>query len=130
MPPAAETKLVRCVHGAAWDVIVDLRPDSPTYLRWEGFEISRDNGRAVFVPTGFGHGFQTLTDDVDIFYQVTAFYAPECERGVRFDDPAIGIDWPVPVTVVSDKDRTWPDYQPFEELRGSSSLSEKKGAGA
>lgn len=117
LPPHAETKLVRCVRGAAWDVIVDLRPESPTYLKWEGFEISPDNGRAVYVPEGFGHGFQTLTDDVDVFYQVTGFYAPGAERGLRFDEPALGIEWPEPVTVVSDKDQSWPVYAPFEELR-------------
>jgi dTDP-4-dehydrorhamnose 3,5-epimerase len=106
--PATEPKLIRCVRGVVWDVIVDMRPDSPTYLEHVGVELSADNRRALFVPDLFAHGHQALTDDVDMFYLVGEFYTPGCERGVRYDDPAIGIEWPVPVAVVSEKDQTWP----------------------
>ncbi|PAX06409.1 dTDP-4-dehydrorhamnose 3,5-epimerase [Sphingomonas lenta] len=106
--PHTEAKLVRCVRGAILDVIVDLRGGSPTYLRHEGFELSAGNGRQLYVPPGFAHGFQSLTDDVEITYLVSAAYAPEAEGGVRYDDPMLGIDWPLPVTVVSNKDASWP----------------------
>jgi dTDP-4-dehydrorhamnose 3,5-epimerase len=89
-------------------VIIDMRPDSPTYLKHIGVELTAQNHRAVYVPDMFAHGHQALVDDVEIFYLVGAEYTPGCERGVRYDDPAIGISWPVPVTVVSDKDRSWP----------------------
>lgn len=108
--PYAEDKLVRCVQGAIWDAIVDLRPDSPTYCRWIGVELSEANGRMLLVPKGFAHGFVTLTDDCAVTYQVSEFYTPTAERGLRHDDPAFGIAWPVPVVDMSDKDRTWPDY--------------------
>ena len=110
--PHAEVKLVRCVRGAILDVIIDLRPDSPTYMKWEWFELSAENRRQLYVPEGFGHGFQALTDNVEVNYLVTGFYTPEAERGVRYNDPAFGILWPLPVTVVSDKDANWPDYIP------------------
>jgi dTDP-4-dehydrorhamnose 3,5-epimerase len=106
--PAQEAKLIRCIHGAIYDVIVDVRPDSPTYLKHIGVELTSDNRRSLFVPEGFAHGFQTLTDDAEVLYQVSAFYTPECERGLRHDDPALGIQWPLPVTVVSEKDGRWP----------------------
>ena len=108
--PYAEDKLVRCVQGAIWDAIVDLRPDSPTYCEWIGVELSEANGRMLLVPKGFAHGFVTLTDDCAVTYQVSEFYTPSAERGVRHDDPAFGIAWPVPVVDMSDKDRTWADY--------------------
>lgn len=108
--PYAETKLVRAVRGAILDVIVDLRPDSPTYRRWIGVELSADNRRALFVPEGFAHGFQTLEDDTDVSYQVSAFYTPGAEGGARYNDPAFDIQWPLPVSVISDKDAGWPDY--------------------
>jgi dTDP-4-dehydrorhamnose 3,5-epimerase len=108
--PHAEDKLVRCVQGAIWDAIVDLRPDSPTYCRWIGVELSEANGRMLLVPKGFAHGFVTLTDDCAVTYQVSEFYTPAAERGARYDDPTFGIAWPVPVLDMSDKDRTWPDY--------------------
>lgn len=111
-PPHAEVKLVRCVRGALFDVIIDLRPDSPTYMKWEGFELTVDNMRALYVPAGFAHGFQTLVDDVEVTYLVSAFYAPQSENGVRWNDPAFKIDWPAPVSVMSDKDKSWPDYRP------------------
>ena len=108
--PHGEDKLVRCVRGAIWDAIVDLRPQSPTYCRWIGVELTQDNARALLVPKGFGHGFVTLTDDAAVTYQVSEFYTPASEGGARWDDPAFGIQWPVPVLDMSDKDRNWPDY--------------------
>jgi dTDP-4-dehydrorhamnose 3,5-epimerase len=108
--PHAETKLVRCTMGAIYDVIVDIRPESPTYLRWIGVELSAKNHRMLYIPEGFAHGFQTLTDDVEVTYQVTAFYTPGAEGGARYDDPAFGIRWPLDVTVISEKDRGWPDF--------------------
>jgi dTDP-4-dehydrorhamnose 3,5-epimerase len=113
--PYGETKLVRCTRGAVHDVIVDLRPDSPTYLQWLGVDLSAENYRMLFVPVGFAHGFQTLTDDVEVTYQVSQFYAPASERGARYNDPAFGIEWPLTVQVISDKDRSWPDFQPDAE---------------
>jgi dTDP-4-dehydrorhamnose 3,5-epimerase len=108
--PAAETKLVRCTRGALWDVIVDLRPDSPTFLEHVGVELSAENGRQLFVPELFAHGYITLADDTEAAYQVGEFYAPDAERGIRYDDPALGIAWPVPVEVISDKDAAWPAF--------------------
>ena len=108
--PAAETKLVRCTRGALWDVIVDLRPESPTFLEHVGVELSAENGRQLFVPELFAHGYITLADDTEAAYQVGEFYAPDAERGIRFDDPALGIAWPIPVTVISEKDAAWPAF--------------------
>ncbi|MGH7930054.1 MAG: dTDP-4-dehydrorhamnose 3,5-epimerase family protein, partial [Candidatus Binatia bacterium] len=108
--PHEESKLVRCTRGALYDVIVDLRPQSPTYLRWLGVELTADNHRMLYVPEGFAHGYQTLVDATEAFYQVSAFYAPGAERGARYDDPAFGIEWPAEVIVISDKDAGWPDY--------------------
>jgi len=108
--PDDEDKLVRCVRGAIWDAIVDLRPSSPTYCQWFGLELSESNTRMLLVPKGFAHGFVTLTDEAAVNYQVSAFYAPASERGTRHDDPAFGIRWPVPVLDMSDKDRSWPDF--------------------
>jgi len=108
--PAAETKLVRCTRGALWDVIVDLRPGSRTFLEHIGVELSAENGRQLFVPELFAHGYITLADDTEAAYQVGEFYAPDAERGIRYDDPALGISWPVPVEVISDKDAAWPAF--------------------
>lgn len=108
VPPAAEAKFVRCVRGAVVDVIVDLRPDSPTHLQHVAVELTAAEHRALFVPECFAHGFQTLEDDTEILYQVSEFYAPGHEGGLRHDDPALGIDWPLPVSEISDKDRGWP----------------------
>jgi dTDP-4-dehydrorhamnose 3,5-epimerase len=108
--PYAETKLVRCTRGAIYDVIVDLRPDSATYKRWIGVELTADNRRALYVPEGFAHGFVTLEDNTDVMYQVTAFFTPGAESGLRYDDPAFGIAWPIPVAVISEKDRSWPSF--------------------
>ncbi|MEO5917522.1 MAG: dTDP-4-dehydrorhamnose 3,5-epimerase [Luteolibacter sp.] len=106
--PVSETKFIRCIRGAVWDVIIDMRPDSPTYLQHVGVELSAENGRAIYVPDLFAHGNQALTDDAELFYLMGGPYTPGFEKAVRFDDPAIGIEWPLPVTVVDDKDRNWP----------------------
>lgn len=105
--PAVETKVVRCTRGSVWDVIVDLRPGSPTYLQHFGVELTADNYRALYVPAMFAHGYQTLTPEAEIVYIVSEFYAPDCERGLRFDDPTLKIEWPLPVNLVSEKDRSW-----------------------
>ncbi|UBV44330.1 dTDP-4-dehydrorhamnose 3,5-epimerase (plasmid) [Deinococcus taeanensis] len=108
LAPAAETKLVRCTRGSILDVIVDLRPDSPTYLEHVAVELTEHNRRALYVPELFAHGYQALTDGAEVTYQVGEFYTPGYERGLRFDDPRLGITWPLPVTVISDKDAAWP----------------------
>jgi dTDP-4-dehydrorhamnose 3,5-epimerase len=111
-PPHAEVKLIRCSRGAIFDVIVDLRPDSSTYARWVGVELTADNRRALYVPEGFAHGYQTLVDDTETQYQVSAAFAPDAEGGVRWDDPAFGIDWPEAESrLISEKDKAWPDYE-------------------
>jgi dTDP-4-dehydrorhamnose 3,5-epimerase len=106
-PPAAETKLVRCTRGAILDVIVDLRPESPTYLARVAVELSADNGRSLYVPRRFAHGYQVLEDTTETSYMVGEFYAPGLEGGLRFDDPRLGIDWPLPVGDMTEKDRGW-----------------------
>ncbi len=117
LPPHMEIKLIRCVRGSVYDVIVDLRPHSPTYLEYIGIKLSGKNMRMIYVPEGFAHGFQTLEDDSDLIYHHTAFYAPEAESGLRFDDPKIGIDWPLPPRSLSEKDKNYPDLaQTFLEI--------------
>lgn len=106
--PALETKLVRCTRGSVYDVIVDMRPDSPTYLAQVAITLSRDNALALFVPALCAHGFMTLEDDTDVLYMVSGFYTPECERGLRADDPALNIQWPLSVSHRSVKDTQWP----------------------
>lgn len=108
--PHAETKLIRCVRGAIYDAIIDLREDSPTFGAWEGFELNADNKRMLYVPKGFAHGFQTLSDDVEVTYLVAGYYEPSAEGGVLWNDPAFSIDWPLEPTVMSDKDRAWPAF--------------------
>jgi dTDP-4-dehydrorhamnose 3,5-epimerase len=108
--PHAEVKLVRCTRGAAWDVIVDLRPSSPTYARHFGVELSEQSGRALYIPQGFAHGFQTLVDGTEMFYQMSAFYEPSAARGVRWNDPAFGIVWPVPDPILHPRDGGYPDF--------------------
>lgn len=109
--PHEEVKLVRCTRGALYDVIVDLRPDSPGFRRWIGIELTQDNRRLVYVPRGFAHGFQTLADETEVFYMISQLYVPEAAGGVRWDDPAFGIEWPVgEPTEISEKDRSWPDF--------------------
>lgn len=106
--PNTEAKLVRCLRGAILDVIVDLRPESPTYLRHFGAELSADNRTALYVPHHFGHAYLTLTDDAEVLYFVSTAYAPGFERGLRYDDPALGVTWPIEVSTISDKDAAWP----------------------
>jgi dTDP-4-dehydrorhamnose 3,5-epimerase len=108
--PFAEAKLVRCIRGALYDVIIDLRPESPTYKQYFGVELTPDNRRALYIPEGFGHGFLTLEDDTEVFYQMSEFYSPEHARGIRWNDRAIGIEWPAEVRVISQRDREYPDY--------------------
>ena len=110
-PPHEETKIVRCVKGAIFDVVLDLRRDSPTFLRWHGVELSSANRLALYIPAGCAHGFQTLDDDCEVAYQISEFYHPECSRPVRWNDRAFGIEWPLPVTVMSAADRTYPDFK-------------------
>lgn len=107
-PPFAEAKLIRCIRGAIVDVIVDLRVHSPTYLKHQAFELNDNNRRQLYAPPGFAHGFQTLTDSVEVSYLVSAPYTPAAERGLRYSDSQLGIKWPLPVTVISDKDASWP----------------------
>lgn len=108
IPPAAETKLVRCTRGAILDIIVDLRPESPTWLQHIEVELTEDNHRALFVPERFAHGYQVLTDRTETSYQVGEFYTPDTEGGLRYDDPLLDLTWPLPVTEMSEKDASWP----------------------
>ncbi len=109
--PFAEAKLVQCLQGAVYDVIIDLRPESETHRHWLAVELKADGGQLLYVPEGFAHGFQTLEDNSVIYYLMFEYFAPEYARGVRWDDPAFGIKWPLPDPVISDKDRQWPDYE-------------------
>jgi dTDP-4-dehydrorhamnose 3,5-epimerase len=106
--PAREAKLIRCVQGGVFDVMVDLRADSPTFLHHHGVELSKDNMRMIYIPEGFAHGFQTLTDEAELIYHHSAFYNPQYEHGLRYDDPALAINWPLPAGVVSLKDQNYP----------------------
>jgi dTDP-4-dehydrorhamnose 3,5-epimerase len=114
-PPAAESKLVRCPRGAIVDIIVDLRPESSTYLEHVAVELNEENGTALYVPERFGHGYQVLADDTETTYQVGEFYTPEVEGGLRYDDPRLDLTWPLPVAEISDKDKAWAlldEYEP------------------
>ncbi len=115
-PPRQEVKLVRCVRGALHDVIVDLRPDSPTLGEHLAVELAADGRRTLYVPEGFAHGFQTLEDDTEVHYQMSEFYSPDHSRGYRPDDPAFGIEWPVEPAIVKDRDLEWPDFDPDRPL--------------
>jgi dTDP-4-dehydrorhamnose 3,5-epimerase len=106
--PKPEIKLIRCAAGAIFDVLVDVRPDSPMFGKWEGFELTAQNRRSLYVPGGFAHGFQCLTDNCEVFYQMSEFYVSELARGVRFNDPQIGIRWPLPQSLLSERDRKLP----------------------
>jgi dTDP-4-dehydrorhamnose 3,5-epimerase len=110
LEPYAEGKIVRCTRGALFDVAIDLRPDSNTFCQWYGTELNDDNRTALLIPPGFAHGFQTLSDDTEVHYLMSAAYAPESAVGVRHDDPAFGVTWPIAVSSISDKDRQWPDF--------------------
>ena len=104
--PYAEVKLVRCTAGAIFDVIIDLRPDSPTFKQWFAQELTHENRLQIYVPEGFAHGFQTLADNSEVFYQHSAFYSPDHQRGLRFNDPAFKINWPLDVSSISERDRS------------------------
>lgn len=106
--PFAEVKVVRCTRGAVYDVLVDLRPESPTFGRWHAEELTPDNGKALYIPAGFAHGYQTLTDNAEIFYQTSHVYVPAAATGVLWNDASLGIDWPLPVTSISAADQNWP----------------------
>ena len=109
-----QAKLVRCVRGKVWDVAVDLRPDSPTYKRWEGVELSDENHRQFFVPVGFGHGFCVLSDVADVAYKLTSAYYPETEAGIRWDDPDVGVEWPTADPQLSERDKAAPSLSDIE----------------
>ena len=111
VPPHPETKLVRCTRGAIVDVVVDMRPESPTRLQHVAVTLSAENRRALYVPAYFAHGYQTLTDDAEVTYQVSGSYTPTAERGLRHDDPMLGIEWPLAVSAISEKDAAWPLLQ-------------------
>ena len=109
--PHEEAKLIRCTRGSFYDVIIDMRAGSPTYMQWYGIELTAENRLALYVPEGFAHGYQTLEENTEALYQVSEFYTPGAERGLRWDDPAFDIKWPeVPERTISDKDRSWPDF--------------------
>lgn len=109
--PHAEAKLVRCTSGAIYDVILDLRPSSPTYTQWTALMLTSDTRNMAYVPEGCAHGFLTLADNTEVFYQMSAYHAPEAARGVRWNDPTFQIIWPSPVEVISDRDRDYPDFR-------------------
>jgi dTDP-4-dehydrorhamnose 3,5-epimerase len=108
--PHGEAKLVRCTQGTILDVIIDIRPDSPTYRRWQQFELSSLNGHQLYIPKGFAHGFQTLSDHAEMSYLISTPYEPQMARGIRYNDPAFGISWPLTVAEISEKDLNWPDF--------------------
>ena len=111
-PPYKETKLVRCTMGAIYDVIIDLRSESPTYKHWVGVKLTEENHRMLYVPENFAHGYQTLRDNTEVFYQVSQSYSPEFERGVRWNDPSFNIKWPeAEKSIISEKDHMWSDYR-------------------
>ena len=110
-PPHVETKLVRCTRGAIYDVVIDLRPGSTTYKKWIAVDLTSDNGNMMYVPEGCAHGFLTLAHESEVFYQMSEFYCAEAARGVRWNDPAFRVIWPGPVEVISERDRTYPDFE-------------------
>ncbi len=110
VPPHEEIKLVRCVRGMIYDVIVDLRPDSATFCQWISAQLTADNHLMLYIPQGFGHGYQTLTDNAEIVYQTSESYHPESSTGIRYNDPAFGFRWPLPVRSISPHDERWPDF--------------------
>jgi dTDP-4-dehydrorhamnose 3,5-epimerase len=116
-PPFAEAKLVRCPRGAIYDVIVDIRPSSPTFMKWAATELNSENHLMLYVPEGFAHGFQTLTDETEVYYQISEFYVPESARGFRWNDPAFGIRWPSADRTISSRDNSYPDFAQTKVLR-------------
>lgn len=125
--PFAEAKLIRCTRGSAYDVIVDLRPDSATYKEWLGVELTQDNYKMVYVPEGFAHGYLTLEDSTEMCYSVSQFYSPGSELGVRYDDRTFGIEWPIDIRVISDKDRGWSDYSGYRTPQAMNAHRERGG---
>jgi len=115
--PHAEVKVVGCIRGAIWDVVIDLRADSPSYRRWAAFDLTAQNRRQLYIPTGFAHGFQSLCDDVEVSYLISGTYVPSAASGVRYNDPAFGVRWPLPPTVMSGADRSWPDFDDLHHAR-------------
>lgn len=110
-PPHSEAKLVRCVSGRVFDVLVDLRPASPNFKRWQSFELTAQSKRALYLPPGFGHGLQALEDGSEVSYLLSAYHEPSAAAGVHYADPAFGISWPLPVTVIAERDNTWPAFE-------------------
>lgn len=127
LAPAAETKIIRCISGALFDVVLDLRPDSPSFGQWFGVELSMKNRTTLYIPKGCAHGFYTLKENTEVLYMVDCAYEPELERGVRYNDPSFGIVWPAMPEVMSEKDQNWPDFDPewhgVERLKGLLALS-------
>jgi len=117
--PHEEVKIVRCTQGAIYDVIVDLRPDSPSFKKSCTVELSAENRRALYIPTGCAHGFQTLVDRTEVYYQISTFYVPEASAGYRYDDPAFGIAWPLPVSLINEKDLLWPAFPAPDKTPGA-----------
>ncbi|MDD5428967.1 MAG: dTDP-4-dehydrorhamnose 3,5-epimerase [Candidatus Omnitrophica bacterium] len=111
VPPHEEAKIIRCTMGAIYDVIIDIRPDSPTFRKWYAAELSADNRRMIYAPEGVAHGYVTLKDDCEIFYQISELYHPECAKGVRWDDPAFGVKWPSGKKIINDRDAGYPDIE-------------------
>jgi dTDP-4-dehydrorhamnose 3,5-epimerase len=109
--PHGEAKYMRCIRGAIFDVVVDIRPDSPSFKKWFGIELTAENRKAIFVPEGLPHAYQALTDDTEVIYSASCFYAPGAERGIRWDDSAFNIEWPIREAIVSDKDAKWADFK-------------------
>jgi dTDP-4-dehydrorhamnose 3,5-epimerase len=128
--PHAETKLVRCIRGRLWDCVLDVRPESPTFGKWFGAELSADNRRMMLVPKGFAHGFLTLEDDTEALYLVDAFFSPEYERGIRYNDPRFAIEWPLEPAVLSDKDAAHPDFDPAIHLATAPGTAPRTAPGA
>lgn len=112
LPPHAESKIVRCTQGSVYDVIIDLRPNSSSYLQWLGVKLTAKNRKALYIPKGFAHGLQTLQENTEVLYLISEFYAPDYARGVRWNDPKFNIVWPEPVTVISERDGGYEDYDP------------------
>lgn len=124
--PHREVKLVRCTRGAAYVVIADLRLKSPTHARWLGVELTPENGRLLYVPAGFAQGYQTLTEDTEMAYQMSHEYVPESASGVRWDDPAFGIEWPTAAQrIISQRDAAWPDYRAGQDLNAARKLRDR-----
>jgi dTDP-4-dehydrorhamnose 3,5-epimerase len=116
LPPFEESKLVRCTRGSVYDVMVDLRPVSETFLQWVAVELTANNYRSVFIPKRFAHGFLTLEDETEVFYLISEFYAPDYSYGLRWDDPLLNVNWPIPIQIISDKDHNFEDTNP-EKIR-------------